>query len=271
MSEILLAGLLVSVGLFVTGLVVLPGVTVSARDSWPGGKLARSSFRQAASAAVRLGGRHSEVGNLAPSDLVPLQMASGALGLVGGLALSVVLVFPSIGWLLTLLLGASCCQLPELLLRQRLAARKRAVHRELPEVVGLLRAFPGRNLAISLAAITRTSRGPLAAAIRAGLERNATGVPLLKALEEATASLQVDEVERFVEVLSQSQATSARSGELLHAYEQELLSRHREAALRRVETAEGKISAVLTVATAMQLLLLLVVPSLLQFLGPGSG
>jgi len=170
---------------------------------------------------------------------------------------------------LVLLAGVSGYQLPVLLLRQRLETRKRAVHRELPEIVGMLRTFAGRNLATSLSIVTRTRQGPLAAAIRQALERSATGVPLLTALRETTAGLQIEEVGKFLDVVTQAQATSTRGIELLRAYEQELLSRRREVALRRVETAEGKISAVLTVATALQLLLLLVVPSLLQFLGPG--
>lgn len=268
MSGILVAGLLVSIEFFLTGLLLLPGGSFPKGISWHRHQPGWGSVRQAASAVMWLGGHHHHASDMAASDIAPMQVVSGALGLVAGLALLVAFAFPSIGWILTLLMGISCYQLPVLLLRQRRAARVRAVHRELPEVVGLLRAFPDRNLAMSLATITSARQGPLAAAIREGLARNATGVPLLKALEKATASLRIEEVGRLVDVLSQAQATSTRGGELLRAYEQEVLSRRREMALRRVETAEGKISAVLTVATAMQLLLLLVVPSLLQFLAP---
>lgn len=268
MSYVLASGLLVSIGLFLTGLMLLPGVTLFKGISWQRNKPRWTNVRRSGSAAMWLGGRPGHAGGIGASGIAPLQVVSGSLGLVTGLALSIALAFPYIAWILTLLLGVSCYQLPMLVLRQRLAARTRAAQRELPEVVGLLQAFPGRNLAMSLTTITRTGHGPLVAAIREGLERNGTGVPLIKALVEAMAGLQVEEVGRFVEVLSQAQSTSTRGSEVLRAYEQELLCRRRGMALRRVETAEGKISAVLTVATATQLLLLLVVPSLLQFFGP---
>lgn len=270
MTEIFFTGLLVSAGLFLTGLLVLPAASASVSGFWPGGKLVRARLRQAAGAAIWLRGRPDQFNDLAPADTGPLQVVSGAIALMAGLVCLVVFSFPSGGWILLLLAGVSGYQLPILLLRQKLAARKGAVLRELPEIVGLLRAFAGRNLATSLSIVTRTRQGPLATAIRQALERNATGIPLLTALLETTAGLQVEEVGMFLVMLSQAQASSTRNGELPRVYEQELLSRRRETALQQVETAEGKISAVLTVATALQLLLLLVVPSLLQFLGPGT-
>lgn len=269
MSDIVVAGFLISGSVFLIGVVFLPGNVLSISAAWPAGRLAQSSLGEAARTAKWLGTQDDQVGKAMSLNLAPLQVAAGALGLLGGLVLSMAFPFPLGAWFIPMIFGIASYQVPAALVKQKLAAQRRAALRELPEVVSLLQAFPQRNLMTALASITRARHGPLAAAIKEALERSATGVPLLKALEEATASLQIEEAGRFVEVLSQAQATSTRSGELLRAYEQELLSRRREAALRLVETAEGKISAVLTVATAMQLLLLLVVPSLLQFLAPG--
>lgn len=269
MSDVVVAGLLVSASVFLVGVLCLPGNILFSGTAWPVGRLAQGSLGEAEKAEIWLFGWHKPAAKEAPFNVEPLQMVAGALGLLGGLALSMAFPLPIGRWLFPLVCGISSYQIPALLMKRKLAAQSRNVLRELPEVVSLLRTFPHRNLAAALAATSRVRHGPLAAVIREALERNATGVLLLKAMSEATAGLKIAEVGRFVDVLAQVERASTSSHELLRTYEHELLLRRRVAALRQVETAEGKISAVLTVATAMQLLLLLVVPSLLQFFGPG--
>ena len=271
MTDIVVAGLLVSASVFLLEVMLLPGSMLPPVAFWSVSRPVQSRLGEAVRATSWLISQKAPMSESTPVSIVPLQALAGGLGLSGGLVLSMAFPFALGRWFLPLVLGIACYQLPALLTRQKLAAHRRSVLRELPEIASLLQAFPHRNLVTALASITKTRRGSMAAIIKEALERNATGLPLLKAMAEATAGLKIEEVERFVDVLAQVEATSTRSVELLRTYEQELLSRRREMALRRVETAEGKISAVLTVATAMQMLLLLVVPSFLQFLAPGSG
>lgn len=270
MSDIIVAAFLLSASLFLMGTFLLPGNATLVRSLWSATRLGQPSLGQAVLAAKLLGSQSGKADTTVPPAVKPLQVGMGALGLLGGLFLSVVLPFAPGRWLFPLISGILCYEAPALLLRQSLATRRRAVLRELPQVVSILRVVPHRDVATALAAVVRRRHGPLAVAIREALERNATGVPLLDAMGEATGKLQVEELGRFPSVLSQALASSSRTAELLRTYEQELLSRRRERALRAVETSEGKISAVLTVATAMQLVLLLVVPSMLRFLSPGS-
>ena len=269
MSDIIVAGLLVSASVFLLEVMLLPGKMLSPGAFWSVSRPVQSRLGEAVGATSWLISQKAPMSESTPVSIAPLQALAGALGLSVGLVLSMAFPFALGRWFLPFICGIACFQIPALLTRQKLVAQKRSVLRELPEIASLLQAFPHRNLVTALASITRTRRGSMAAIIKDALERNATGLPLLKAMTEATAGLKIEEVGRFTDVLAQVEATSTRSRELLCTYEQELLSRRREAALRRVETAEGKISAVLTVATAMQLLLLLVVPSLLQFLVPG--
>lgn len=269
MSDIIVAGLLVSVSMFLAGAMLLPGNMLSVSALWTGRRPVPVRLHEVVKATNWLIGQNAPASDATPVSIAPLQVLAGALGLSVGLVLSMAFPFALGRWFLPFALGIACYQIPALLTRQKLAAQKRAVLRELPEIARLLQTFPHKNLVNALASITRTRHGLMADIIKETLERNATGLSLLEAMHEVTAGLKIEEVGRFVDVLAQVEATSTRSGELLRDYEQELLSRRREAALRRVETAEGKISAVLTVATAMQLLLLLVVPSLLQFLAPG--
>lgn len=269
MSDIVVAGLLVSASVFLLEVMLLPGKMLSPGAFWSVSRPVQSRLGEAVRVTSWLISQKAPMSESTPVSIAPLQAVAGGLGLLGGLVLSIAFPFALGRWFLPFVLSIACFQVPALLTRQRLAAQKRSVLRELPEIASLLQAFPHRNLVTALASITRTRHGLMAAIIKEALERNSTGLPLLEAMAEAAAGLKIEEVGRFVEVLAQVEATSTRSRELLRAYEQDLLSRRREMALRQVETAEGKISAVLTVATAMQLLLLLVVPSFLQFLAPG--
>ena len=166
-------------------------------------------------------------------------VAPGRLGLV------VAVVSPVAGFLA-----------PDLWLSRRAAERARAVRRELPALLDLLRVTveAGVSLPAALAAVGERAGGPLAVEWRAAARAVALGVPLHTALEDMAVRLPVPEVRSLV-------AAFDRAGRHGAPLSQTLAGQARDARFarrRRIQEEAAKAGPKIQLVVA-----LLLVPSVL--------
>jgi tight adherence protein C len=194
-------------------------------------------------------------GGLGVREVMAAKAAGAVLTGVLGAMLSV--AAPGrLGPLLILLAPASGFLAPDLWLSRRASARARAVRRELPALLDLLRVTvdAGASLSAAMAEVGGRARGPLADEWRAVANETELGVPLADALDGMRRRLPQAEVETLVGALDRARRHGAPLGDTLTRQ-----ARDCRAALRRVvqeEAAKAGPKIQLVVA-------LLLVPSVL--------
>lgn len=164
-----------------------------------------------------------------------LKLAGALIGAIAGTVLGVVLagaplLLPLLAWL-----GYIA---PSQYLSSRRRKRQRAVHREMPEVVGMIRAFVVAGLPLErtlhLISADAQARGILRGEIRAALGRYGVGASIEEALQAIGDRTGVDEISLFVTALTQSKRLGTGLEQTLR--DQELLIRMNQ---RNRSTAEA--------------------------------
>ncbi len=194
-------------------------------------------------------------GGLGPRELMAAKLAGAALAAPPGTLLAA--AAPGrLGLLVTLAAPVAGFLAPDLWLARRAAERARAVRRELPALLDLLRVTvdAGASLPAALAEVGGRARGPLALEWRAVGREVALGVPLADSLEAMAERLPQDEVQALCGALDRARRHGAPLGRTLSAQARDA----RVALRRRVQEDAARAGPKIQLVVA-----LLLVPSVL--------
>lgn len=125
----------------------------------------------------------------------------------------------SVALALALLCFVSILLIPELLLRRRIAARRRQIEQELPAVLELisLAVTAGESVRNAIERLAEHSSGAVGASLRSATNAARTGVPLASALAAAGHAVDVPSYARFNEQLLAALERGAPVAEVLRA------------------------------------------------------
>jgi tight adherence protein C len=204
--------------------------------------------------AVRIAAA-GDPGGLAVREVMGAKLAAAALGGLAGSSLSV-LAPGRLGIVLMTLAPAAGFLAPDLWLARRAAQRARAVRRELPALLDLLRVTvdAGASLTAALGEVGGRARGPLAAEWRAVAREAGVGVPLAQALGAMGRRLPQPEVTALIGALDRARRHGAPLGATLAGQARDARLALRRAVQEDAAKAGPKIQLVVA---------LLLVPSVL--------
>ncbi len=194
-------------------------------------------------------------GGLGPRELMAAKVAAAVTAVPAGTVLGA--AAPGrLGPLITVAAPAAGFLAPDLWLARRAAERARAVRRELPAMLDLLRVTveAGASLPVALAEVGRRASGPLAAEWSAVGGEVALGVPLAEALAAMGQRLPQAEVRALCAALDRSLRHGAPLGRTLRGQARDA----RMALRRRVQEDAAKAGPKIQLVVA-----LLLVPSVL--------
>ena len=234
----------------------------------PPGRLPRRVLRSTVGLLGRVGARRraprdlemriaaaGRPGNLGPRELMAAKLAGAvAAGTVG---MGVAAVVPGrLGLLVGVAAPAAGFLTPDLWLLRRAGDRARAVRRELPAMLDLLRVTvdAGASLSAALAEVGARATGPLGAEWSAVGREVALGVPLSEALDAMAQRLPQPEVQALCAALDRARRHGAPLGRTLTAQARDA----RVALRRRVQEDAAKAGPKIQLVVA-----LLLVPSVL--------
>ncbi|TMG35054.1 MAG: type II secretion system F family protein [Chloroflexi bacterium] len=197
-------------------------------------------------------------------DLRALKVAAAGTGVVAGLILlpldsGLTPLIPLLGWV-----GYIA---PNRYLSNRRRRRQRQVLTELPDFIGLVRAFVTAGVPLERALHLIASQDQyemdqpiLATEVRAALARYGLGLSLDEALEEMSGRIGIDDVRLFIAALSQGHRLGIGLQRLLH--DQELMARMNQ---RNRATAEAarvgtKLLGVLAGVYLPEFVILIMIP-----------
>ena len=258
------AGALASLGL----LVLVPERLWGARArSGPGGPPAPRLLRGLAALGRRAAGdgpprgladriaAAGRPGGLGPREVMAAKVAAAALGGVAG-ALAALLAPGRLGIVIMALAPAAGFMAPDLWLGRRALRRARAVRRELPAMLDLLRVTvdAGASLTAAMSEVGGSAGGPLAAEWRAVAREVSLGAPLADALEAMGRRLPQAEVRALLAALDRARRHGAPLGGTLARQAQDC----RRALRRSVQEEAAKAGPKIQLVVA-----LLLVPSVL--------
>ncbi len=200
-------------------------------------------------------------GGLGPREVMAAKISAATAGGIGGAMLSVALP-GRLGIALITLAPAAGFLAPDLWLGRRAAHRARAVRRELPTLLDLLRVTvdAGASLTAAMSEVGDRARGPLAQEWRVVGREAALGVPLSEALEAMGRRLPQPEVRTLVGALDRARRHGAPLGSTLAAQARDSRLAVRRAVQEEAAKAGPKIQLVVA---------LLLVPSVLLMVAAG--
>jgi tight adherence protein C len=194
-------------------------------------------------------------GGLGAREVMAAKLASALFAAVAGTLMGA--VAPGrLGVMLMVAAPVAGFLAPDVWLVRRAADRARAVRRELPAMLDLLRVTvdAGASLPAALAEVGARARGPLAAEWSAVAREVALGVPLADALQAMTRRLPQPEVQALCGALDRARRHGAPLGRTLTAQARD----SRAALRRRVQEDAAKAGPKIQLVVA-----LLLVPSVL--------
>ena len=230
----------------------------AARGPAPGGLEARIE------AAGRPGG-------LGPREVMAAKAAAAAAAGVAGAALSV-LAPGRLGIALLLLLPVAGFLTPDVWLARRANRRARAVRRELPALLDLLRVTvgAGASLTAALSEVGERAGGPLAAEWRAVGREASLGVPLSDALEGMGRRLPQPEVIAVIAALERARRHGAPLEATLARQSQDCRLALRRAVQEEAAKAGPKIQLVVALLLVPSVLLLVAAALVGALIGSGG-
>ena len=196
-------------------------------------------------------------GGLGPREVMAAKAAAAALAGAVGALLSV--AAPGrLGILLVALSPPAGFLAPDLWLSRRASKRARAVRRELPALLDMLRVTvdAGASLTAAMSEVGRRARGPLAAEWRGVGHEAALGVPLAQALEGMGRRLPQPEVEALVGALDRARRHGAPLGATLGRQARDCRLALRRAVQEEAAKAGPKIQLVVALLLVPSVLLL---------------
>lgn len=198
-----------------------------------------------------------------PADLATLKVLTGAvlaslaaLGVAGGASLVFVPVAAWLGFVA-----------PSVYLRRRRTARQAAIVAEIPDVLGLLRAFTNASVALEqalhLVARQLAEADPnniLAAELRVAMGDYGLGETIERSLERMAARTGVDELRTFAAAIAQGKRVGAGMEHILR--DQELLVRmgQRNRATAAASRVSTRLMAVMVAVYLPEFVILVMVP-----------
>jgi tight adherence protein C len=184
--------------------------------------------------------------------------AAGAV-LTGMLGAMLSVAAPGRLGILVILLAPACGFLaPDLWLTRRASARARAVRRELPTLLDLLRVTvdAGASLQAAMSEVGGRARGPLADEWRSVANETALGVPLADALDGMRRRLPQAEVETLVGALDRARRHGAPLADTLARQARDCRTALRRAVQEEAAKAGPKIQLVVALLLVPSVLLL---------------
>ncbi len=188
-------------------------------------------------------------------------LAAGALCLAAGVAAPLFfLLAPAAAWLGFII--------PNVVLQSRRRARRRQIEREIPDFVGLLKAFVNANVSLEQALHLISSqlvrdtadRHLLARELRTALSRYGLGLTIEEALQALAERLAVDDLSLLVSAITQGKRLGTGMDQLLR--DQELLVRmnQRNRATAEASRVSTKLMGVLVAVYLPQFVILVMIP-----------
>jgi len=210
-------------------------------------------------------------GGLGVRDLMAVKLAcalaGGALGVLLGAAA------PGRLGVVTIALGPAACFLaPDLWLARRAAERARAMRRELPALLDLLRVAveSGLSLGAALGAVGERTGGPLALEWRAVGREVRLGVPLGQSLAELVRRAPLAEVQALVAALERAGRHGTPLGETLAAQARDARLARRRRIQEEAARAAPKIQLVVALLLVPSVMLLVAAALAGALLGGGG-
>ena len=198
-----------------------------------------------------------EPGGLGAREVMAAKVTAAALGGIAGSLLSV--AAPGrLGIALMTAAPAAGFLAPDLWLARRATQRARAVRRELPALLDMLRVTvdAGASLTAALQEVGGRARGPLAAEWRAVGREAALGVPLAGALEAMGRRLPQPEVTALIAALDRARRHGAPLGPTLAGQARDARLALRRAVQEEAARAGPKIQLVVALLLVPSVLLL---------------
>jgi tight adherence protein C len=208
-----------------------------------------------------------------PSALSMTRVLWTKIALAGTAALIGALVLAAgagpLTWLLVTAAVAGLYFVPEAVLKGRGDERQKAITRELPDVLDQLTIAVGAGLGFeaALARAAANGRGPLADELARTLHDVAVGRPRREAYEALVERTHVVDLKRFVAAINQADGYGVAIADVLRIQAQEMRVKRRQRAEEQAMKVPVKVTFPLMLCFLPALLLLVVGPAVLQFVG----
>jgi tight adherence protein C len=191
-----------------------------------------------------------------------MALGGGALLLVSGLIAGGDRTFFGAILLAVLILGAA----PLYWLRIKIAARKRAILKALPDAVDLVvtTVEAGMSIDAALAEVGQEVHGPLGEELRLAVRETTLGRSRRDALERLNDRTEVPELRSFIQSLIQAETTGIPVGQVLRTQAAQLRIRRRQRAEAEAQRAPIKMVMVLVLFTLPTLMLVVMGPAFLR-------
>jgi tight adherence protein C len=205
-------------------------------------------------------------------ELMAAKLAGAALGIAAGMLLGA--AAPGrLGFALMAAGPVAGFLGPDLWLRRRRLERFRAVRRQLPAMLDLLRVTvgAGQSLSAALAAVGGRATGPLAEEWLGVGRQVALGVPLERALSDMTRRLPLPEVEALVGAVDRARRHGAPLSETLAAQAHDARLARRRRIQEEAAKAGPKIQLIVALLLVPSVLLLVAAALVEALLARGGG
>ncbi len=156
--------------------------------------------------------------------------------------------------------------LPTYWLHLRVAARKRAILKALPDAVDLIVTTVEAGLALdaALAEVGRETRGPLGEELRLTVRETTLGRSRRDALARLNDRTQVAELRTFVQAIVQAEQTGIPVGQVLRTQAAQIRLKRRQRAETEAQRAPVKMVVVLALLVLPAMLLLVIGPAVIR-------
>ena len=210
-------------------------------------------------------------GGLGTRELMAAKAAAAAFGGIAG-ALMAAAAPGRLGIVLVMAAPATGFLAPDLWLGRRAAERARAVRRELPTLLDMLRVTvdAGASLTVAMAEVGGRARGPLAAEWRAVGREAELGVPLAEALGAMGRRLPQAEVRALIGALDRARRHGAPLGATLAGQARDCRLGLRRSVREEAAKAGPKIQLVVALLLVPSVLLLVAAALVGALLGSGG-
>ena len=173
---------------------------------------------------------------------------------------------PALRTLGSIAVGLLVAVLPLYWLRLRVAARKRAIVKALPDAVDLVVTTVEAGLALdaALSEVGHETRGPLGEELRLTVRETTLGRSRRDALQRLVERTEVPELKTFVQAIIQAEQTGIPIGQVLRTQAAQIRLKKRQRAEVEAQRAPVKMVVVLAVLVLPAMLLLVIGPAIIR-------
>ncbi|MEY2399347.1 MAG: tight adherence protein [Actinomycetota bacterium] len=200
---------------------------------------------------------------ITPEELVTLQLALGALGLVAGFGFLTTHPKPGLGLLVMILLPALGVMVPAVVVKRKASDRSEAIFKDLPDCLDLLAISveAGVGFEAALEVVCSHFDSALAQEFRLTLREMELGLGRRDALANLRARTDVPELSNFILALTQADALGMPIGRVLHTQAVELRNRRRQWAREKAAKLPVKIMFPLVLFIFPSILVVILYPA----------